>query len=135
MKISHIIAIIIIAIAIGIIISTSGDASKYVSFKEAKEMAQDGDDDKIHVVGKLQKDAKGNIIGMDESTKTEFIFTLVDNNNESQQVVYFNPKPQDFEKSEQVVVVGNMQDNVFVAKEILMKCPSKYENQEPKAEL
>src|SRR6478752_6553715 len=135
MKISHIIAIIIIAIAIGIIISTSGDASKYVSFKEAKEMAQDGDDDKIHVVGKLQKDAKGKIIGMDESTKTEFIFTLVDNNNESQQVVYFNPKPQDFEKSEQVVVVGNMQDNVFVAKEILMKCPSKYENQEPKAEL
>ena len=41
MKISHIILLIIIAVAIGVIISTSGDASKYVTFKEAKEIALD----------------------------------------------------------------------------------------------
>ncbi|MBX9851675.1 MAG: cytochrome c maturation protein CcmE [Cytophagaceae bacterium] len=137
MKISHIIALIIIAVTIGIIISTTGDASKYVSFKEAYEMAADGDDDKVHVVGKLKKDPQGNIIGMEYDPKATnfFSFILVDNNNEERRVVYLNIKPQDFEKSEQVVIVGSVKENVFLADDILMKCPSKYENQEPKAAL
>lgn len=135
MKISHIIAILIIAVAIGIIISTSGDASQYVTFKEASAMAAEGDDDKVHIVGKLKKDGQGNIFMDYTPTKDPnyFTFILVDNNQEEKQVVYYSSKPQDFEKSEQVVIVGNVKDNVFVAKDILMKCPSKYENQEIKA--
>ena len=39
MKKTHIIGIVIIALAIGIIMATAGDASVYVSFKEAKELA------------------------------------------------------------------------------------------------
>ena len=35
-------------------------------------------------------------------------------------------KPQDFEKSEQIVVIGKMEAGNFVASDILMKCPSKY---------
>jgi cytochrome c-type biogenesis protein CcmE len=42
--------------------------------------------------------------------------------------VYRSTKPQDFDKSEQVVVVGKMQNGTFAAEKILMKCPSKYEN-------
>ena len=136
MKISHIIALLTIAVAIGIILSTSGDASQYVTFKEASAMAKDGNDDKVHVVGKLKKDATGNIIGLHYAPTEDpnlFSFILVDNNKEEYQVVYYRPKPQDFEKSEQVVVVGNVKTDVFVASEILMKCPSKYENQEMKA--
>lgn len=134
MKISHIIAIVIIAVAIGIIISTSGDASRYVSFKEAYNMASEGNDDKVHVVGKLKK--TGNIIYMNYNPVEDpnlFSFILVDNNKEERQVIYYHPKPQDFEKSEQVVIVGSVKDNVFIADDILMKCPSKYENQEIKA--
>jgi cytochrome c-type biogenesis protein CcmE len=135
MKISHIIAIIIIAVAIGILISTSGDASQYVSFKEAFEMAAEGDNDKVHVVGKLKKDAQGNIYMDYNPTKDPnyFTFILIDKNNVEKQVVYYSSKPQDFEKSEQIVIVGNAKENLFVAKDILMKCPSKYENQETKA--
>jgi cytochrome c-type biogenesis protein CcmE len=134
MKISHIIAIVIIAVAIGIIISTSGDASKYVSFKEAYQMASEGNDDKVHVVGKLKK-ANG-MIYMNYNPVEDpnlFSFVLVDNNQEERQVIYYHPKPQDFEKSEQVVIVGSVKDNIFIANDILMKCPSKYENQETKA--
>ena len=40
------------------------------------------------------------------------------------------PKPQDFERSESVVVTGEMRNNEFVANEILMKCPSKYKDDE-----
>ncbi len=43
-----------------------------------------------------------------------------------EQVVLLKPKPQDIEKSEKIVVIGSYKNDVFVAKEILMKCPSKY---------
>ena len=136
MKISHIIAIVIIAVAIGVIISTTGDASKYVSFKEAFQMSAEGDDDKVHVVGKLKKSPDGSIDGMFYNPMIDpnhFEFILVDNNNEEHTVIYKNAKPQDFDKSEQVVVVGCAKKNVFVADDILMKCPSKYEEKEVKA--
>jgi len=133
MKTSHIILIIIIAVAIGVIISTTGDASKYVSFKEAIDLAKDGDDDKVHVVGKLKKAPDGTIVGMFYNPLLDanrFEFILIDNNNKEYPVVYKNSKPQDFDKSEQVVVVGSVKGEVFLADEILMKCPSKYEEKE-----
>ena len=136
MKTTHIILIVIIAVAIGVIISTSGDASKYVSFKEAYQMATEGDDDKVHVVGKLKKAQDGSIQGMYYNPiidPNRFEFILVDNNNEAHSVIYKNSKPQDFDKSEQVVIVGNVKGDVFVADEILMKCPSKYEEKDVKA--
>ncbi|HVD97505.1 MAG TPA: cytochrome c maturation protein CcmE [Cytophagaceae bacterium] len=136
MKTSHIILIVIIAVAIGVIISTTGDASKYVSFKEAYEMAANGDEDKVHVVGKLKKATDGSIVGMFYNPVIDpnrFEFVLVDNNHEEHPVIYKNAKPQDFDKSEQVVIVGSVHGNVFVADEILMKCPSKYEEKEVKA--
>ncbi len=129
---------IVIAMAIGIIMSTAGDASTYVSFGEAIARAKDGDDTKVHVVGRLKKDAKGHIIGMQYDPTIDpnyFAFTLVDTNRVEQRVVYFQPKPQDFERSEQVVITGNMQNQVFVADKILLKCPSKYVEKEVTASL
>jgi cytochrome c-type biogenesis protein CcmE len=138
MKLSHIFAIVLIALAIGIIISVSGDASTYVSFKEAYQMASEDNDDKVHVVGKLTKSPKGEIVGMEYQPLQDpnlFTFIMKDNNNEEHKVIYFHPKPQDFEKSEQIVVVGSVKNNVFVADNILMKCPSKYEEKEVKASI
>ena len=137
MKKTHIIGIIIIALAIGIIMSTAGDASVYVSFKEAKELAEEGNNKKVHVVGRLKKDPAGHILGMQYDPVTDpnyFTFILSDTNKIEQQVVYYNPMPQDFERSEQVVITGNMQKNVFVADKILLKCPSKYVEKEIKQE-
>ncbi len=133
MKKTHIIGMIIIAMAIGIIVSTAGDASQYVSFKEAKEWVEDGNTTKVHVVGRLKKDAQGHIVGLQYDPLLDpnfFAFTLVDTNRLEQKVVYFSPKPQDFERSEQVVITGSMQQDVFVADKILLKCPSKYVEKE-----
>jgi len=41
-------------------------------------------------------------------------------------VRYNNPKPANFEEAEKVVVQGKSQNEVFVADNILVKCPSKY---------
>lgn len=132
MKKIHIFGLIIIAVAIGIIVSTAGDASTYVDFTEAERMAQNGDDESIHVVGKLKKDQAGNITDIlyqPEVDPNYFVFTLKDNNQQERKVVYRSPKPQDFDKSEQVVVIGKIKDDHFEAEKILLKCPSKYDNE------
>ena len=131
MKISHILGIIVIAVAIGIVVSTAGDASTYVSFSEAETLAKDGDTKAIHVVGNLKKDMDGHILGMKYDPTIDpnhFEFVLVDTNKVEKIVVYNSPKPQDMENSEKVVVVGRMKADHFQCEKILMKCPSKYNN-------
>lgn len=129
MKKTHIIAIVVIAVAIGIIIATAGDASTYVNFDEAQKMAADGNTTQIHVVGQLKKDDAGHVLGLQNSPdKLSFSFLLVDDNNKEQQVFYPEPMPPDFLKSEKVVVIGGYQKDQFIAKKILLKCPSKYQD-------
>ncbi|MEK6476295.1 cytochrome c maturation protein CcmE [Catalinimonas sp. 4WD22] len=131
MKKTHIFGIVIIALCVMIIMSTAGDASTYVSFKEAKTLATGGEDKKIHVVGQLSKDDQGNIVGIQPSEdKLSFSFVMVDENQQEQRVFYNEPMPADFTRSEQVVVIGSYHNDVFVADQILMKCPSKYQEKE-----
>jgi cytochrome c-type biogenesis protein CcmE len=133
MKTTHIILLVVIAAAIGVIISLTGSTSSYVTFKDAQEMAKDGDNNKIHVVGKLKKDAAGQLEGVEYNPQIDpnyFKFVLVDTMNTAMDVVYGNPKPADFERSEQIVIIGSVKENVFVADKILMKCPSKYTEKE-----
>jgi cytochrome c-type biogenesis protein CcmE len=130
MKKSHIIIIIVIAAAIGILLSTSGDASNYVGFGEAREMATAGNKKDIHVVGVLKKDSQGNVVGIQQGLdKVSFSFVMIDEKGKEQTVTYNQPMPQDFTKSEKVVVVGSSLSDTFVASKILLKCPSKYQEQ------
>jgi len=128
MKKSHIFIIIIIAAAIGIIISTAGDASTYVTFGDAYKMASQGNESSIHVVGELTKDANGQIVGIEEGPdRVSFSFIMVDENGKHQRVEYGEPMPPDFIHSEKVVVIGHYTGDVFKAEKILLKCPSKYQ--------
>ena len=130
MKKSHIIAIVVIAAAIAIIISTAGDASTYVNFDQAYQMASTGNTNQIHVVGELKKDGNGQIIGIEKGAdNVSFSFVLVDDNGKEQKVFYNEPMPPDFTKSEKVVVIGGYQNENFIAQKILLKCPSKYQEQ------
>jgi cytochrome c-type biogenesis protein CcmE len=130
MKKTHIILIIVIAAAIGILVSTAGDASTYVGFNEAYEMATAGNKKDIHVVGELTKDASGNITGIEPGAdKVSFSFVLVDQDGKHQKVEYNEPMPQDFTKSEKIVVIGRYEGDIFKASKILLKCPSKYQEQ------
>tara|TARA_A100000164_G_C21750305_1_gene696677 strand:- start:543 stop:947 length:405 start_codon:yes stop_codon:yes gene_type:complete len=133
MKKSHIIGIVVIAMAMGIILITAGDASSYVTFEEAKRRESDGDRSKIHVVGKLKKAKSDEVIDIIPSDdQLSFTFVMLDNKGAEQKVFHPNPIPQDFDRSEQVVVVGSYQKGLFVADKILLKCPSKYQGEEIK---
>jgi cytochrome c-type biogenesis protein CcmE len=122
MKKSHIVAIVIIAAAIAAILSTMADSSTYESFAVASLNPSKS----YHIVGKLNKD-KPQVYNPQVDADL-FSFYLIDNKGEEKQVLLHKAKPQDFDKSEQIVVVGKMKDNQFVAKDVLMKCPSKYNN-------
>jgi cytochrome c-type biogenesis protein CcmE len=130
MKPKYIIALVIIAVAVGIIVLTAGDASTYVNFGEAQKMAAEGSTTPIHVVGQLKKDEAGHIVGLENSIdKLSFSFVLIDDNLKEQKVYYNEPMPPDFLRSEKVVVIGGYQGDQFIAKKILLKCPSKYQEQ------
>lgn len=123
MKRNHIIVLILIAVAVGAILSTLGDASTYVSFGQA-----DRDQGATYtVIGTLDTtrdmhyDARSNL----------FTFYALDKEGEMRKVYYPQPKPQDFERAEEVTMKGYARDGEFYAEEILMKCPSKYNGDQP----
>jgi len=122
----HIIGIVVIAIALAVIVSTISNSSTYAPFSEASEHPNST----YHVVGKLNM-AKPFIYNP-ETNANLFGFYLVDNEGKERKVLYNGTKPQDFEKSEQVVVIGKVAGDDFHCSQILMKCPSKYngENQQ-----
>ena len=136
MKKSHILIIIIIAAAIGIVITTADDASTYVTFDQAYQLASNGSKNSIHVVGQLKKDAEGHVVGIiPGADRVSFSFVMLDDAQKEQVVIYNEPMPQDFTRSEKVVVIGSYSGDTFIADKILLKCPSKYQEQKLNASL
>ncbi len=119
MKKSSIFGIIVIAIAIAVIISTYSNTSTYGSFTDAKNTSGE-----LHIVGHLNKQKQ---LYYDATRDANyFSFYMKDNKGQECKVVFTGTKPEDFERSEQIVLTGKMQGNEFQASKILMKCPSKY---------
>lgn len=134
MKKTHIIALAIVGLAIAMIASTYGDASTYMDFENAKKNADNGNLENVHIVGSLKKDALGNPMDLffdDKSPVMELSFSLVDDKGETEYVTFYDlAKPMEIERSEKVVVIGHYENGKFKGEEILLKCPSKYENTE-----
>lgn len=120
MKKTQIAALIFIVIAIAAIITTVYDADTYASFAEAREHPGR----QFHIIGELnrEKPAEEKV----EQNTLIFTFHMFDNEGVESKVLYFGGKPQDFEKLDQIVLVGAWEQDVFVASQLLLKCPSKY---------
>lgn len=123
MKRSHIIAIIVIAVAIAAIAGSLAETSTYADFAEAFEKPGR----EFHVVGTLDRTEE--IIYRPEENPNLTVFTMLDDKGEKRQVKLYQAKPQDFERSESVVLIGKVDEGEFRATDILMKCPSKYNEQ------
>ncbi len=66
---------------------------------------------------------------IDRENKT-FTFFMADNNGNEMKVVYNGTIPNNFETAASVVVTGKYVNGYFHAKDILTKCPSKYEDEQ-----
>lgn len=126
MKKVHILGIVLIAVAMLSMFSLLGNSSTYANFKEARESK-----DEVHVAGTLVKTKP--IDYNPAADPNSFSFYMLDKNGEEVHVVMKKIKPQDFERAEQLVIIGSMQGNDFVANDVLMKCPSKYNNGQAQA--
>src|SRR5690606_28862831 len=123
MKKSSIILMVIIAIAIAMIIVIYTDSSTYSTFTEAREKQTE-----LYVVGVLNKEKD---LHYDPKVDANhFSFYMYDNDSTECRVVFRGDKRQDIERSEQIVLTGKMIGGEFHASKILMKCPSKYNEDE-----
>lgn len=61
----------------------------------------------------------------------QFTFFMEDEKGNVKKVVYAKPKPNNFEDADQVVVIGEMRGEIFYAHDMLVKCPSKYNDTNP----
>ena len=125
MKTIHIIIIIILVIAVAVVITTMTDSSTYSDFGEAARKPGK----ELHIIGKLNRDKP--VIYDAQKNANQFTFYMVDEKGIEKKVIYNNAKPQDFEKSEKVVIIGSMKGDQFIAKSLLLKCPSKYNDKKP----
>ncbi len=119
MKKSAIFGLLVIAIGIAVIISIYAGASTYGSFTDARSSQS-----VLRIVGHLDKQKE---LYYDAAKDANyFSFYVKDKKGEECKVVFRGTEPQDFQKSEQIVLTGQMVGDQFQASEILMKCPSKY---------
>lgn len=119
----HVLIIGLIAAGVFMLISASKDMSTYSTFDQVRKSGE-----AAKVVGVLSKDKP--MYYDAEKDANLFTFFMKDQQGEEQQVTLHAAKPQDFELSEQIVATGSFEDGAFVASSILMKCPSKYKNEE-----
>lgn len=123
MKKIHIIAIAMIIAAIAMLMSASGDMSTYSTFGEAEKSTG-----KVKIAGQLSKDKE--MYYNPAEDPNYFTFFIKDSEGIERKVVLGAAKPQDFELSEQIVVTGKLRGDEFIASDLLMKCPSKYKDEE-----
>lgn len=123
MKKMQLLLIGVIMVAIVVLILASNDTSTYGNFTTAAKT-----DHSVKIVGTLVKDKP--LIYDPAKDPNYFSFYMKDNKNIERQVVLRTAKPQDFERSEQIVLTGQMKNDVFMASDMLMKCPSKYKEDE-----
>jgi len=122
MKKTHIIALVLIAIAIATLISFMGNVTTYETIASAKQKPGKF----VNLIAKMDKNQPLNYDPVKNPNYLEF--TAIDTLGNSIQVVYRNTKPTDMEKSERLVLKGKVEDDKFQCKDILLKCPSKYKD-------
>lgn len=120
---NYVLALILIVVAVGLLINASSDLTQYTSFDQARKSGE-----MVKIVGQLAKDKE--MVYDAEKDPNYFSFYVIDKKGETQKVILKAAKPQDFELSEQIVITGKMKDDAFIAKDVLLKCPSKYKDEE-----
>lgn len=124
MKQTHIIALVLVLVAIIMLFTSSSDLSTFSTFEEAEKNGS-----RVKIAGQLAK--QDPMIYQPEVDPNLFTFYLIDENKDKKKVIIREKKRHDFERSEQIVVTGKMNDQgEFEASEMLLKCPSKYKEEE-----
>lgn len=122
MKKTNIIILVGIAALIVGLLCFSADFSTYDSINSAKEKQGKP----VTIIAKLDTTQK---VEFDPINNPNYLsFYAQDSLGGNTKVVFHNTKPTDFEKSERLVMKGQMKNGQFECSSILLKCPSKYKD-------
>jgi cytochrome c-type biogenesis protein CcmE len=118
---------VVVAAVIGVLIATSfsGSTSDYLSVAQAKELGADQTRNS-RVAGEIVPDS------VDYNTRDVHLTFEIQDETGTLTVSYHGPQPDMLVDAVEAVAIGkyNAQAQVFEADELLMKCPSKYEEKE-----
>ena len=112
-------AIIVAALAFGSRAFVTS-LTPYVPFPQAREAKAN-----VQTMGKLDKKS----IRYERNTLQ---FTLVDDRGDHLPVAFQGPRAANFEQAVQITAIGRYDGAVFQAKNLLVKCPTKYQGTETK---
>ncbi|NVL90072.1 MAG: cytochrome c maturation protein CcmE [Desulfobacterales bacterium] len=120
MKKSYIIGAVVIALALVMAMhSFRSTLTSYVRVSEARVSKRPVQVAGIVVKGSKRYDLKSNSL----------IFTLREDGGDEMVIQYDGPRPANFDDVTKVVAIGKYEpkEETFAAKELLVKCPTKYE--------
>lgn len=112
--------IIVLFMSMMVYLFTQSNIQYEEDFAKVKEQTKT-----VKATGKWVKEKNYTI---DKENKT-FSFYMADARGVEMKVMYKGTIPNNFETAESVVVTGQYTDGQFHAKDILTKCPSKYEEE------
>ncbi len=98
------------------------NASPYVTVSQAKTSHGNN----LHLAGAIQRETL-----LSSSASRTVRFDLMDDDGGTMPVLYHGATPANLETATRVVAVGGMENGVFKAHDMLLKCPSKYEQKGP----
>ncbi len=103
-----------------VVFSFAKNASPYVTVAQAKSVKTG----EVHLKGFMDQESLS--INSSDSTLK---FILEDEVGERITVVHTGIPPSNMNEASEVVAVGTMEGDVFVANKLMLKCPSKYEGE------
>lgn len=122
MKKTHIILLVLIAGSIAYLVTFLRATTTYDTVQTAMEKPGKF----VHLMARWDKTQP---LEYDAVKNPNYLaFTAVDTLGKTVKVVYNNPKPENFEISEKLVLQGKYEDGHFKCKTIQTKCPSKYKD-------
>lgn len=123
MKKIHIVLLVFIAGAIAVLISFLQTTATYDTVQTAKDKPGKF----VHLMARWDKSQPMEYDALKDPNYLSFVAT--DTLGQSVKVIYRNPKPENFEISEKLVLKGKFTaDGYFECKSIQTKCPSKYKD-------
>jgi cytochrome c-type biogenesis CcmE protein len=123
MKKLHIVLLVFIAVAIGLLVSFMGSLSTYETIASAKQK----EGKSVTIIAKLDNTQPIEYNAVKNPNYCSFYIS--DTLGSKAKVEYFFEKPYDMDKAERIVLKGKMKGDVFEITQkdgILIKCPSKY---------
>lgn len=124
MKKVHIFLLVLLSLLTAWFISYSTSLTTYDTLKSAA--LKQGQ--YVHIIASLDRNSP---IVYDPVQNPNYLeFHALDSSGYRTKIIYHNVKPAELEQSAQILLKGAMQDGYFDCQEILLKCPSKYKDEQ-----